>query len=268
MSGSDGDGQDRSRRPRDTVVNEVMVYLREMGLMNPMVPACGGPLRAVDTVGSIYTIISYADLALREFRRADDLLPQLVGNSFVSVEIMSSFVRNVNKFILGRVEDETFKEELFTEQLRMLGDTGYNLAQSSKSIWDVILDVFEWASVEACFGEPVYELYVIINWWLGKLEQTALVRNFQRRIAPSKRTFDSHGMPDTLIHREVVYGNHAVATFNERVLSIESTRLLAEYDWRRWKYRVEDYAFLDGWERADNMTELYVLREKIRHLFK
>ena len=75
-------------------------------------------------------------------------------------------------------------------------------------------------------------------------------------------------MPDTLIHREVVYGNHAVATFNERVLSIESTRLLAEYDWRRWKYRVEDYAFLNGWERADNMTELYVLREKIRHLFK
>lgn len=211
---------------------------------------------------------SYADLALREFRRADDLFPQLVGNSFVPVEIMSSFVRNVNKFILGRVEDETFNKELFTEQLRMLSDTGFNLVQSSKSIWDVILDVFEWASVEACFGEPVYELYVIINWWLGKLKHTALVRNFQRRIASSKRTFDGHQMPDTFIHREVVYGNHAVDTFNERVLSTESTRLLAEHDWGRWNREVANYGVLDGWQRTDNMTELYVLREKIRHLLK
>ena len=91
-----------------------------------------------------------------ELARADDYVPDLVGNSHASVEVMNLFVHSANKFLRGPAEEDWCNQELFTEMVRMFSDTGYKLAQSSKSIWDVVLDVFEWASAEACFGEPVY----------------------------------------------------------------------------------------------------------------
>ena len=87
---------------------------------------------------------------------ADDYVPDLVGNYRASVEVMNLFVRNANKFLLGTAEEDWCNQELFTEMVRMFSDTGYKLAQSSKSIWDVVLNIFDWASAEACFGEPVY----------------------------------------------------------------------------------------------------------------
>ena len=120
-----------------------------------------------------------------ELAHANDYVPDLVGNSHASVEVMSSFVSNVNKFLLRPAEEDWCNQEFFTEMVRMFSDTGYKSAESSQSIWDVVLDVFEWASAEACFGEPVDHIHVTIQWWLDKLEETALVRNFQRRIGPS-----------------------------------------------------------------------------------
>ena len=112
------------------MVNDVLIYSPDAGLMNQNIPR--GQLQIGDLVAAIYTITPCGERALVELACADDYVPDLVGNSHASVEVMTSFVSNVNKFLLGPAEEDWCNQEFFTEMVCMFSGTGYKLEHSSK----------------------------------------------------------------------------------------------------------------------------------------